>query len=53
MLPKGVDLDDLVEDNCQDIALTLNPTLRKCLDYKTQIETFLTELGIGVTIRFV
>ena len=51
-LPRGIDLDDLADDDCRDIALTLNTTPRKCLGYNTPIEAFLAELGKDVTIRF-
>ena len=46
-LPRGIDLDDLADDDCQDIALTLNTTPRKCLGYNTPIEAFLAELSIA------
>ena len=51
-LPRGIDLNHLDDQDCQDIALTLNTTPRKCLAYRTPVEAFLTELGKDVTIRF-
>jgi IS30 family transposase len=51
-LPRGIDLNDLYDQDCQDIALTLNTTPRKYLAYRTTIEAFLTELGKDVTSRF-
>lgn len=51
-LPRGIGLDDLGDEGCQDIALTLNPTPRRCLGYKTPIDAFLTELGKDITIQF-
>ena len=51
-LPRGIDLEELSDDDFQDVALTLNTTPRKCLGYKTPIEAFLEALGKAVTIRF-
>ena len=51
-MPSGIDLDDLTDDDCQDIALILNTTPRKCFAYRTPIEAFLAELGKDITIRF-
>jgi transposase, IS30 family len=51
-LPRGTDLDTISDDDIQEIAMTLNLTPRKCLGYRSPVETFLLELGRAVEIRF-
>jgi transposase, IS30 family len=51
-LPRKTDLDALTEDDIQEIAMTLNLTPRKCLGYRSPVETFLGELGRDIEIRF-
>jgi transposase, IS30 family len=46
------DLDALSEAEIQEIAMTINLTPRKCLGYRSPVETFLSELGKDVEIRF-
>lgn len=51
-LPRSIDLDQVSDEDIQEIAMTLNSTPRKCLDFKTHIEAIFTELGNDVQIRF-
>jgi transposase, IS30 family len=51
-LPRKTDLDALTEDDIQEVAMTLNLTPRKCLGYRSPVETFLGELGRDIEIRF-
>ncbi|MCR9074337.1 MAG: hypothetical protein NXI18_22035 [Alphaproteobacteria bacterium] len=51
-LPRSVDLDELTDEDIQDIAMSLNPTPRKCLGFKTPAEALLDALGKSLTIRF-
>jgi len=51
-LPRSTDLDDMTEADLQDIALTINTTPRKCLNFKSPLEAFLSELGKNVSLRF-
>ena len=37
---------------CQEIAMTINLTPRKCLGFPSPVEAFLSELGRDVEIRF-
>jgi IS30 family transposase len=45
-----MDLDLFSDEDIQKIAMTLNSTPRKCLDFKTPIEAMLAELGGDVQI---
>ncbi len=47
-LPRGTDLDDISDEDIQEIAMTINTTLRKCLNFKSPVEE---ELGKSVTLR--
>jgi transposase, IS30 family len=51
-LPRKTNLDALTEDDIQEIAMTLDLTPRKCLAYRSSVETFLGELGRHLEIRF-
>lgn len=51
-LPRQTNLDDLSDEEIQDVAMTLNLTPRKCLDFRSPAEAFLNELGKSLTIRF-
>lgn len=51
-LPRDTDLDAIDDDEIQEIAMTLNLTPRKRLDFRSPIEAFLAELGKDVDIRF-
>ncbi len=51
-LPRTADLDAMTDADIQEIAMTLNLTPRKCLDYRSPVEAFLAELGKEVQIRF-
>ena len=51
-LPRGTDLDEISEADIQEIAMTINPTPRKCLAYRSPVEAFQSELGRDVEIRF-
>ena len=51
-LPRNTDLDALDDDDIQEIAMTLNLTPRKCLQFRSPLEAFLAELGKDVDIRF-
>jgi len=47
-LPRGTEPDAITEQNIQEIVMTIDLTLRKCLGYKSTVETFLSELGRDV-----
>jgi len=51
-IPRSTDLDEMTEQEIQEIAMTLNTTPRKCLNFRSPIEAFLSELGTNVDIRF-
>ena len=51
-LPRNTDLDALDDDDIQEIAMTLNLTPRKCLQFRSPLEAFLAELGKDIDIRF-
>ncbi len=51
-LPRGIDLDDISDEDIQEIAMTINTTPRKCLGFKSPVEAFLKELGKSVSLRF-
>ena len=51
-LPRGIDLDDISDEDIQEIAMTINTTPRKCLNFKSPVEAFLKELGKSVSLRF-
>lgn len=51
-LPPNTNLDALDDDDIQEIAMTLNLTPRKCLDFLTPVEAFLAELGKDLAIHF-
>ena len=51
-LPRSSDLEQVSDEDIQEIAMTLNTTPGKCLQYKTPIETFIYEPGNIVEIRF-
>ncbi len=42
----------LDDDDIQEIAMTLNFTPRKCLQFRSPLEAFLAELGKDVDISF-
>ena len=42
----------MTDTDIQEIAMTLNLTPRKCLGFKSPVETFLAELGKNVAISF-
>ena len=50
-LPRNTDLDALDDDDIQEIAMTLNQTPRKCLQFRSLVEAFLAELGEDADIR--
>ena len=51
-LPRNTDLDALDDDDIQEIAMTLNLTPRKYLQFRSPVEAFLAELGNDIEIRF-
>jgi transposase, IS30 family len=51
-LPRQIDLDKVSDEEIQDIVITANLTPRKCLGFKTPLQTILKELGKDVQIRF-
>ena len=51
-LPRNTDLDALDDDDIQVIAMTLNLTPRKCLQFRSPVKAFLAELGNDIEIRF-
>jgi IS30 family transposase len=51
-LPRNLDLDQLSDHDIQEIVLTANLTLRKCLGFKTPFQAIHAELGKDVQIRF-
>lgn len=52
-LPRTADLREMDESEIDEISMTLNLTLRKCLDYRTPIEALLQEIGKPCEISFV
>ena len=51
-LPRKTDLDEMTDEDIQEIAMTLNLTPRKCLEFRSPLEAFLAELGKQIDIRF-
>jgi IS30 family transposase len=51
-LARNTDLDALDDDDIQEIAMTLNLTPRKYLQFRSPLETFLAELGNDNDIHF-
>ena len=48
----GVALRARIHHDIQEIAMTLNLTPRKCLQFRSLVEAFLAELGNDIEIRF-
>jgi hypothetical protein len=47
-----IDLDQVGDEDNQKIAVTRNPTPRKCPGFKVPIERLFAQLGKDVQIRF-
>jgi IS30 family transposase len=44
-LPRQIDIDKVSDEEIQDIVMTANLTPRKCLGFKTPLQTILKELA--------
>jgi IS30 family transposase len=49
-MPRKTRLSDYTDDDVDDVIWNLNSTPRKCLGYRTPIETFAANLGVALEL---